>query len=198
MSEKPKPQTPASLLMSSPDELLRCQVIAELRSKLAVGKSLEEAVAEIAARMHFIIQSSEASSVTVRSIYRWWSRFNATGWAGLRTGRSEVPRAYPALPPALLEFLRTEKKLDRHASVPELLRRARELEVIGTDEDVDRVTVWRACKRLGLPLRRVPGKREIDSRRFAYPHRMMMVLADGKHFRAGARRSKRGVTPARA
>ena len=35
-----------------------------------------------------------------------------------------------------------------------------ELEVIGSHEDIDRVTVWRACKRLGLPLRRVPGKRE--------------------------------------
>lgn len=28
-------------------------------------------------------------------------------------------------------------------------------------------------------------------RRFAYPHRMMMVLCDGKHFRAGATRKKR-------
>jgi len=191
MSDKPKPPAPDSLLLSSPDELLRSQVIAELRSKLDSGRSVEEAVAEIAARMHFIIQSDEATSVTSRSVYRWWSRFKARGWAGLRTGRSELPRTYAALPPALLEFLRTEKKLDRYASVPELLRRARELEVIGTDEDIDRVTVWRACKRLGLPLRRVPGKREIDSRRFAYPHRMMMVLADGKYFRASARRSKR-------
>jgi len=67
----------------------------------------------------------------------------------------------------LLEFLAKEKKLDRHASVPELLRRARELEVVDLDESFDRTTVWRACKRLGLPLRRVPGKREIDARGFA-------------------------------
>src|SRR5262249_51366405 len=51
--------------------------------------------------------------------------------------------------------------------------------------------VWRACARLGLPLRRVPAKQEADRRRFAYPHRMMMVLADGKHFRAGVRRKRR-------
>ena len=44
--------------------------------------------------------------------------------------------------------------------------------------------MWRACVRLGPPLRRVPAKPEADQRRFAYPHRMMMVLADGKHFRA--------------
>jgi putative transposase len=44
---------------------------------------------------------------------------------------------------------------------------------------------------MGLPLRRVPAKYEADKRRFAYPHRMMMVLADGKHFRAGVQRAKR-------
>lgn len=51
--------------------------------------------------------------------------------------------------------------------------------------------MWRACVRLGLPLRRAPAKQEADRRRFAYPHRMMMVLADGKHFRAGVRRRRR-------
>ncbi len=95
------------------------------------------------------------------------------------------------LPEPLLDFLATEKAEDRYASVPELIRRARELGVIGPHERADRTSVWRACVRLGLPLRRVPAKHEADKRRFAYPHRMMMVLADGKHFRAGARRRKR-------
>jgi hypothetical protein len=40
------------------------------------------------------------------------------------------------------------------------------------------------------PLRRVPAKQEADMRRFAYPHRMMMVLADGKYLRAGTKRAK--------
>lgn len=190
MTHQPK-SPPPELSPLSPDERLRCQVIAELRSKLDGGKSLEESVAEIAGRTHFIIQTGDATTVTVRSIYRWYSRFKAKGWPGLRTGRSQTPRVYPALPARLLDFLREEKKLDRYASVPELLRRARELDVVGVDESFNRVTVWRACKRLGLPLRRIPGKREIDSRRFAYPHRMMMVLADGKHFRASPRRTKR-------
>jgi hypothetical protein len=167
-------------------------VIAELRSKLDGGNSLKEAVAEIAARTHFVIQTGEAAEVRARTIYRWWSKFKDKGWSGLRTGRSVTPRTYPALPAKLLEFLGDEKKLDRYASAPELVRRARGLAIIGT-ESIDRTTVWRACKRLGLPRRRVPGKREIDSRRFAYPHRMMMVLADGKHFRASSRRTKRVV-----
>ncbi len=191
MADAPKPSLLDLALPPSPEERLRCQVVAELRSKIAGGMSLEASVAEIAGRTHFVIQSGEATEVTARSIYRWWKRFQAEGWAGLRTRRSESPRVYPALPVELLDFLRAEKKLDRYASVPELLRRARELGIAGDDESFDRVTVWRACKRLGLPLRRVPGKREIDSRRFAYPHRMMMVLADGKHFRASLRRTKR-------
>ena len=37
----------------------------------------------------------------------------------------------------------------------------------------------------------MPAKQEADRRRFAYPHRMMMVLADGKHFRAGVPRKRR-------
>ena len=40
-------------------------------------------------------------------------------------------------------------------------------------------------------MRRRPQKNEGDMRRFAYPHRMMMVLCDGKHFRAGATRKRR-------
>jgi putative transposase len=191
MPDPLKPQAPGPLLLPEQNELLRCQVIAQLRASLDGGKSLEDAVAEVAARTHFIIQTGAAASVTTRSVYRWWSRFKAEGWPGLRTGRSATPPTYPALPTKLLDFLREEKKLDRYASVPELLRRARELAIIGSDEAFNRVTVWRACKRLGLPLRRVPGKREIDSRRYEYPHRMQMGLADGKHFRASPRRTKR-------
>jgi transposase InsO family protein len=185
-----QPSAPDLTLLSS-EERLRCQVIGELRSKLGAGKSLADSVTDIAGRPHFIILTGEVASVTVRSVYRWWSNFQAKGWSGLLTGRSGAPRVYTALSPHLLEFLRDEKKLDRYASVPEVLRRARELEIVARSEKFNRVTVWRACKRLGLPLRRVPGKRETDSRRFAYPHRMMMVLADGKQFRASPRRSKR-------
>src|SRR5690606_7378589 len=45
----------------------------------------------------------------------------------------------------------------------------------------------------GLPTRRRPTKHEGDTRRFAYSHRMQMVLCDGKHFRAGVNRLRRVV-----
>ena len=92
----------------SPDELLRCQLVAELRSKLDGGHPLKVAVTEIAARTHFVIQTGEAVSVTTRSLYRWLSKFKAGGWDALRTQPRKEPR-YPALPTALLDFLRKEK-----------------------------------------------------------------------------------------
>jgi putative transposase len=91
----------------------------------------------------------------------------------------------------LLSFLRQQKVADERASIPELIRRARELGVIGTHERVDRTSVWRACNRIGLPVTRQKRQAQKDVRSFAYPNRMLMVLCDGKHFRAGAGRLKR-------
>jgi hypothetical protein len=102
-----------------------------------------------------------------------------------------VPVISRALPDTLLDFLAAEKAEERYALVPELIRRALQLGVIGPHQRIDRTSVWRACVCLGLPLRRVPAKQEADRRRFAYPHRMMMMLADGKHFRAGVGRKRR-------
>ena len=75
--------------------------------------------------------------------------------------------------------------------VPELLRRAQARGIVPEDLLVDRTTVWRACRRMGLVTRARPSKREGDMRRWRYPHRMQCVLADGKHFRAGGARAKR-------
>ena len=89
------------------------------------------------------------------------------------------------------DFLRQQKKDDLEASIPELVLRARLLGVIESDAPVDRTTVYRACKRMNLPVQRCKKQRGRDSRRFAFPHRMDMVLCDGKHFRAGIDRRKR-------
>ena len=102
MPDTLKPPRPYPLLLPSPDELLRFQVIAELRSKLDGGKGLEEAAAEIAARTHFLIHGGEGVSVTARSVYRWWARFQAKGWPGLRTERGQTAQLFPALPDKLL------------------------------------------------------------------------------------------------
>ena len=71
------------------------------------------------------------------------------------------------------------------------MRRARERGIVPVDQKIDRTSVWRACRRLGLPTRRRPHKREADTRRWRYAERMQCVLADGKHFRAGAARLRR-------
>ena len=81
--------------------------------------------------------------------------------------------------------MRTEKQRDARASVPELVRRARERGIIAVDAKIDRTTVWRACRRMGLPTRQRTHKHEADTRRWRYAERMQCVLADGKHFRAG-------------
>ena len=44
---------------------------------------------------------------------------------------------------------------------------------------------------MGLPTRQRPHKRDGDTRRWRYAERMQCVLADGKHFRAGAARLRR-------
>jgi transposase InsO family protein len=86
-----------------------------------------------------------------------------------------------------------EKAKDPRVSVPELIRRAREHGFLGRHDSCNRTTVYRALKRLGVPVSKRKKAKDHDARRFAYPHRMDMILCDGKHFRAGAGRSRRVV-----
>lgn len=186
MADKKSPRTP---LVLSPEALFRYQIVSAVKARALSGQPVDAAVREVAAQQHLTI-AGEHKSCAMRSIYRWLAELDREGPSGIEA--AQPARAISqALPPPLVDFLTTEKGEDRYASVPELIRRARARGVIGPDERVDRTSVWRACVRLGLPLRRVPAKHEADQRRFAYPHRMMMVLADGKHFRAGVRRAKR-------
>jgi transposase InsO family protein len=187
MAGKRKP----SDLSLSAEALFRYQVVSLVLAKRQAGMPLAQAICETAAMRHRT-PDGDWCEVSERSLYRWVREADAKGLAGLETKpRARGPALSGVLPEALLEFMRAEKTLDRYASVPELLRRARYRGVLGPDQKVDRTTVWRACQRLAIPLRRLPGKHEADMRRFAYPHRMMMVLADGKHFRAGAKRTRR-------
>lgn len=186
MAKKSSPRTP---LVLSPEALFRYQIVAAVKARELAGLGIDAAVREVAALPQLTL-AGEQKTAAVRSIYRWLAEFSRDGPSGIETARSERAISL-ALPAPLLAFLEAEKAEDRYASVPELIRRARERGVIGPHDRADRTSVWRACTRLGLPLRRVPAKHEADKRRFAYPHRMMMVLADGKFFRAGVRRRKR-------
>ncbi|MBI3892996.1 MAG: transposase family protein [Candidatus Wallbacteria bacterium] len=90
-----------------------------------------------------------------------------------------------------MAFLSAEKLRDRRSSIPELILRARQKGVVSAVTPVSRTSAYRFLLRQGISAARVQQAAERDSRRFAYPHRLQMVLADGKHFRAGASRLKR-------
>jgi putative transposase len=92
---------------------------------------------------------------------------------------------------ALLDYFKAEKLADARASIPELIRRARVTGRIKADERVHRGTLWRALRHMGVPTGRIKTPKVRDCRRFAYAHRLDMVLCDGKHLRAGAGRLKR-------
>lgn len=181
----------SSTLTLSSEALYRFQVVSAVRARVLSGDLLAPVVHAIAKHPPVALVGSAARRLSVRSVYRWLQGYQEKGMAGLVPAVRGPRGVSQALPQALAAFFRTEKGLDRFASVPELLRRARERGILGAEESVDRVSAWRACRRLELPLQRVPKKQHDDKRRFAYPHRMMMVLSDGKHFRAGIGRTRR-------
>lgn len=174
----------------SPQALFRYQVVSAVHVRLLAGMSLSQAVREVAAQ-RFPDWRSQARSVSERSLYRWLDAYKREGLQGLEP----QPRPHIAeslvLPPKLLDFLRAEKHADPEVSVPEIIMRARLRGVLREDDPVSRVSVWRACRRMGLPLGRVRKLVDRDMRPFEYPHRMLMALADGKHFRAGSSRLRR-------
>jgi transposase InsO family protein len=126
-----------------------------------------------------------------RTLYRWLEAFERHGLAGLEPADRPRTETSVVLSEELLRFFRDEKRGDPHASVPELIKRARELGLVAAEVVIDRTTVWRACQRLGLPLARRKRAKDRDARRWAYPHRLDLVLCDGKYFRAGVNRDKR-------
>jgi putative transposase len=165
-------------------------VVSEVRARVLAGLSVSRAVTEVVKLPH-VDQLGRPWTLSPRSVRRWVEAYAEGSLAALedkprpRSGGSRV------LSPDLLSFLRQQKVADERASIPELIRRARELGVLGTHERVDRTSVWRACNRIGLPVTRQKRQAQKDVRSFAYPNRMLMVLCDGKHFRAGAGRLKR-------
>ncbi len=174
----------------SPAALLRYSVLAQVEALVLGGWRMSAAVREVAGRDHATVEG-RAMRISVRTIQRWRAAYAGGGLTALapKDRRSSEPSR--TLGQALVAFLRTEKQADPRASIPELLRRARTRGIVADEEPVDRTTLWRTCRRMGLATRARPSKREGDSRRWRYPHRMQCVLADGKHFRAGGTRAKR-------
>lgn len=175
----------------SAEALFRYQVVSEVLCRERSGLSRAEAVRATAAQGHLRLGTTSGRHLSRRTLYRWLARFLAVGFDGLVPRERARVVDSTALPRDLLDYFTAEKRLDPAATIPELIRRAREQGVVDPETSVDRTTVWRAFRRLGLPTRKAHFLRDRDTRRFAYPHRMDMVLADGKHFRAGAGRLKR-------
>ena len=181
----PDPQDPLSK-----KALLRYHVVSLIRARLLGGEDLASAVAAVAAASH-LDASGELHRFSKRTLYRWVAAYQRTGPASLEDAKREGELASRVLSPKLLDFLAKERAGDPDASIPELLRRAEHGGRLDSWQDVDRSTVYRALVRMGVPTARRKKERGRDMRRFAYPHRMDMVLCDGVHFRAGATRKKR-------
>ncbi len=184
---RPKPFVPTVL---DDESLFRFQVVSSVRALELRGTPRRKAVAQVADQLHPTLDGS-LRRISKRSVYRWLAAYERSDIDGLRTQqRPKVPTS-KILPADFVEFLQSEKQFDSVASVPEIIRRARLRGILGPKQAVDRTTVWRACQRMKLPTRDRPHKRDADTRRFAHPHRMSVVLCDGKHFRAGPTRQRR-------
>jgi len=180
----------SKLLHLSPQALFRYQVISAVQARVLAGIGLSQAVRDVIALPHPDARG-QLRKVSERSLYRWLDAYEREGIEGLEPELRTRIADSAVLPGELLDFLRTEKQADPEASVSELIRRARLRGILAEDEPVSRVSVWRACSRMGLPLQRVRRPVDQDMHAWAYPHRMLMVLADGKHFRVGVHRLRR-------
>jgi putative transposase len=164
--------------------------VSEVRARLLAGKRLARAIAEVVALPH-VDELGRPRTLFPRTLRRWVRAHAKAGLEALEDRPRPRIADSRALSPELLAFLREQKKSDESASLPELIRRARVLGVVSAGQAVDRTSAWRACRRMELPLTRRRRLAQADMRSFAYPNRMLMVLVDGKHFRAGVGRHRR-------
>ena len=185
-----QPVDKSKLLQLSPQALFRYQVVSAVQVRVLAGMKVAQAVREVLKLSHQDL-SGQSRRVSERSVYRWLDAYEQESLAGLEPQPRPRVSDSAVLSKRLLDFLRVENKADPEASVPELINRARLHGMVSEDEPLSRISVWRACRRMGLTLRRVHKLKDKDMRRFSYPNRMLMMLADGKHFRAGVGRLKR-------
>ena len=176
----------------SAEALFRYRLVSEVAARVLRGENRAGAVRDLVAQDHYDL-TGKLRHVSQRTLYRWLARYQAQGYAALRRARRRRIERSVVLADDLLDFIVAQKARDPRASIPELIRRARERGLLRPSQRVDRTTVYRALKRMGISAGRRKQRRSADrdSRRFAYPHRMQMVLCDGKHFRAGATRARR-------
>lgn len=170
----------------------RYQVVSQVLTRTCAGETQREAVLRVAALAHYFPGDTNPRRVSERAIYRWLELYRGTGFEGLETSaRPASTGPSGVLPPKFVEYLIQEKSQDSRTSIPEIIRRAIERGILKREIPVDRTTVYRTARRLDLPVAHRKKPTGHDARRFAYPHRMDMILSDGVHFRAGATRARR-------
>lgn len=181
----------------APNEIAidRYTAVASVLAKVAAGMRLSAAIRQVA-RSPFLCLDGRTIHPSVRTLERWLKSYESEGMAGLTPASRLSSAPTRALPAALVEFLIKSKGADAQASIPEIIRRARRLGIIRDDEKISRVSMWRSATRLNLPIFASKGVTKDDMRRFAYAHRLNMVLSDGKKFRVGPKRRKRTVVTA--
>jgi hypothetical protein len=174
----------------SPEALYRFRVVCDVLARQLRGQKREEAVPAVAGELPPAL-SGAPRRAGPRTIYRWLAAFEKDQIGGLERRCRSRTKSSVVLSERLLAYVAAQKQEDVRASLPEILRRARVVGILAEKESADRTTLYRACRRMGICVERRKGAKVRDSRRFAYPHRMDMLLSDGKHFRAGASRAKR-------
>jgi len=182
-NDPPKPP-----LRPDPESLFRYSLVSLVFNHEHRGLARPEAIEKVAGQRHIDLEGNERT-LSTRTLYRWLSDFEQGGPDALLPATRQAGPG--VLSQELLDFFRDQKQADPRTSVPELIRRAGATGRIASHEKLERTTVWRALRRMGVPTNRLKSPKVQDCRRFAYPHRLDMVLCDGKHFRAGVGRLKR-------
>lgn len=178
-------------LPQSPHALFRYQVVSEIRLRVLTGWSRARAIRDVLKIRRLGSRSHGPRRLSVRTLYRWFAAYLEGGIEALEPKRRARVLDAVALSREMICFLESQKRTDPDASIPEIIRLARKKGIVGQGETISRTTVWRACRRMGLAVKKARKADSREMRRFAHPHRMVMVLADGKHFRAGVKRAKR-------
>jgi hypothetical protein len=160
----------------TPQAAFRYQVVSQVLTRICSGETQREAVLAVAALEHYFPGDQRPRRVSERAIYLWLAQFRSEGLAGLETA-PRIPSSPPGscLPPKFVEFLIETKTQDSRASIPEIIHRAGQLGTLKPEDAVDRTTVYRTAKRLGLWVAHQRISRDRDVRRFAYSHRMVLA-----------------------
>lgn len=178
------PQTPLDTSIS------RYAAVAQVLAQVTAGMTISRAIRRVA-KSSIRHLDGRPMRISVRTLQRWVAAYQSGGIDAL-TPVSRVS-AVPSkvLSADFLAYLVAAKTTDPDASIPEIIRRAKLTGLL--DRSPARVSVWRAARKLNLPIFATKGVEHDDMHRFEYAHRLQMVLADGKHFRAGVKYRKRVV-----